>query len=200
MAAALLVLTVALVVVQHLTRPDLPPAAHFVSEYAGGEAGWVMTVAFGTWAASLALTARAVGSRVAGGLLVLAAAGCVVCAAFETETVGGVLPEDRERTLGGGAHDLGSLAIFAGILLAALWTARRRPRVTAGLAAWLVAWPALLVIAGADAPGWGQRGFIAAGWAWEAVVLWQAGHQWRSRPASASRRTGPPQVPQLRRR
>ena len=65
-------------------------------------------------------------------------AGLVMTALWPTETVAGELPEGAQRTLGGRLHDLGTLAILAGLLVALRL----------------------------DAPGIGQRGFILVGLAW----------------------------------
>lgn len=174
---------VALVALAHPLRPELPAAEHFVSEYAVGSGGWVQTLAFGCWAAGLA-GAAALAARLppgpgrrgrwarplAVGALGAAAAGAVLCGAFETQTVGGVLPDGVARTTEGRLHDLGSLLVLGGIVVAALAAARvlsRRYRwVVAGLAAAFFAWPAALVMLGVDAPGIGQRGLIALGCVW----------------------------------
>src|SRR4051812_46780043 len=76
---------VVLVAVQHALRADeLPPADHFVSEYANGDGGFLQVIAFLCWGASIAATARLATRRRAGrrriarGLVVLGlAAGAV---------------------------------------------------------------------------------------------------------------------------
>jgi MFS family permease len=177
---------VGLVALQHATRAgDLPPADHFVSEYAVGDGGWVQAVAFLAWAGGLAATAvlmarraraRPIGRALAVLGLAAGAVGALTCAFFATQTVGGELPPGVARTTAGRLHDLGSAAIFFGLLVAAVAGARvirrRRYRLgILGLAALLVLAPAVLVAAGYDAPGWGQRAFIAigCGWQWLAV-------------------------------
>lgn len=184
----------ALIVVQHATRADdLPPADHFISEYARGPGGWVQVIAFLAWAVSLAATAALTGRRpdlvataaltrrrpdrpIAWGLttagLAIGAIGAVACAAFATETVGGVLPKGAVKSTAGQLHDLGSAGIFFGLLLAALASFRLIPRrgyrlsvAALGLLLFLI--PAALVAAGYDAPGWGQRGVIAVGCLWQ---------------------------------
>jgi hypothetical protein len=191
---------VALVVLAHPLRPELPPADHFVSEYAVGPGGWVQTLAFICWAAGLgAAAALAAGlplgpgrrgrwaRALAAGFLVVAAVGAVLCAAFETQTIGGVLPEGVDRTAEGRLHDLGSLLVLGGIVVAALAAAR----LLSGRYRWLIgafalaffAWPALLVMLGADAPGVGQRGLIALGCAWTVAFAVAAARAAVTRPA-----------------
>jgi hypothetical protein len=188
LALAGLAAFVALVAAQHLTRAgDLPPADHFVSEYAVGGGGWVQVAAFLAWAAGLAATAvlmarrarsRPLGRALAVAGLAAGAAGAVACAFFATQTIGGELPRGVERTTAGQLHDLGSAGIFFGLLLAAIAGARVIPRRAyrlgvLGLAALLVLIPASLIAAGYDAPGWGQRGFIAVGCLWQWLTVRQ---------------------------
>lgn len=185
---------VGLVAAQHLWRADdLPPAEHFVSEYAVGDGGWVQVVAFLAWAGSLAatveVTRRAYAGRerrVARAVVIAGVAagtvGAVACAAFATETVGGELPAGVVKSTAGELHDLGSAFIFFGLLVAAVGSVRlvrdRGYRLSVlGLAVLLFAIPSALVAFGYDAPGWGQRGFIAVGCLW----------QWRFLQASSSR-------------
>lgn len=173
----------ALVALSHPLRPELPATEHFVSEYAVGSGGWLQTLAFACWAVGLGSAAALAARLPAGpgrrgrqarplafGALVAAAAGAVLCGVFETQTVGGVLPEGVARTTEGRLHDFGSLLVLGGIVVAALAAARllsRRYRwFVAGLAVAFFAWPAALVMLGFDAPGIGQRGFIALGCAW----------------------------------
>jgi len=184
-----LVAFLALVVLAHPLRPDLPPSQHFVSEYARGETGPLQVVAFLAWTVAMAAAvpvvaaARPPGRRlaraVAGSALAVAAAGALLAAAFATQTVAGELPAGVERTLSGRLHDLGTLLILAGLLLAALATLRivrrRRYRLTVaalGLALLLVV--PVLVALGADAPGTGQRLFILIGCAWQWRFLAEA--------------------------
>lgn len=175
-----LVAFVGLVALEHVLRPGLPPADHFVSEYAHGATAPVQTAAFVAWALATAacavLAARVPGRPVARALTVLAlaaaAAGLLIAATFTTQTVGGELPTGVERTTGGRLHDVGTLAILAGLLVAALASVRLLPRRgyrlgVLGLGAALLAIVPVLVALGYDAPGVGQRGFILVGCAWQ---------------------------------
>lgn len=184
-----LIVFVGLVAKQHVLRPGLSPADHFVSEYARGWTAPIQVVAFLAWAVATAacvlLAARMPPDRpVARAVVVVAlaaaAVGLVIAAAFPTETVGGELPEGVARTTGGRLHDLGTLAVLAGLLLAAVASLRLVPVaryrvVVAVLAAVLVAIAPVLVALGIEAPGIGQRGFILVGCAWQWAFAGAAG-------------------------
>ena len=166
-------------------RPkDLPPGEHFVSEYANGWTWPVQTVAFLAWAAATGacavLPVRTPRRKIARALTVLAlgaaTVGVVTTALWPTETVAWELPGAGQRTLGGRLHDLGTLAILAGLPVAALASLRLVPstryRLTVlALGVTLLAIVPVLVALRLDAPGIGQRGFILAGlarqWAFE---------------------------------
>lgn len=175
-----LVAFVGLVALEHLLRPGLPPADHFISEYGRGATQPVHVAAFGAWALAGAgcavLAARRRGRPVARALttggFAVAAAGAVLTAAFVTQTVAGELPAGVARTLGGRLHDIGTLLILAGLLVAALASLRlvpsRRFRLEVALLGVLLLCivPALVAL-GLDAPGLGQRGFVLVGVAYQ---------------------------------
>ncbi|HEX8104093.1 MAG TPA: DUF998 domain-containing protein [Solirubrobacteraceae bacterium] len=176
-----LIAFVGLVALEHALRPRFSPADHFISEYAHGSTAPVQVIAFLAWAvatgACAALAARAsrrrpVARAFAAVALGAATVGLLVAATFATQTVGGELPSGVVRTTGGRLHDLGTLAILAGLLVAAVASLRlvpdRRYRlVVLALAVVLVAIVPIMVAAGLDAPGVGQRGFILVGCAWQ---------------------------------
>ncbi len=176
-----LALFAGLVALEHVLRWDLPPSDHFVSEYARGWTWPLQTVAFLAWAAATAacavLAARVPQRPIARALVVLllglAVAGLVMAAVWRTETVAGELPPEVVRTLGGRLHDLGTLGILVGLLLASLVSLRlvsdtRYRLLVVALGVTLVAIVPVLVALRLDAPGIGQRGFIlvALGWQW----------------------------------
>ena len=162
---------VALVALEHPLRSDLPAPDHFISEYASGSTYPIAILAFLAWGIGMAATAVLAwrqGLRAVGLLLAVAALGTCVAAAFATQTVAGVLPPGAVRTTAGRLHDLGTLAIFVGLLGAALWGLRhlRTRRYRLGLLACagaLVAAPGILVAAGLDWPGIGQRAIVLVG-------------------------------------
>src|SRR3954454_25017143 len=175
-----------IVALEHLLRRDLPPADHFVSEYAVGWTHPLQAAAFVSWAAATAactlLAARVNERRIARAIvvvgLVAATAGLCLAAVFSTQTIAGELPAGVQRTTAGRLHDFGTLAILAGLLVAALASLRllrpARYRLTvAALGVALVAIVPALVAVGWDAPGIGQRGFIAVGLAWQWVFAAQ---------------------------
>ena len=171
---------IGLVALLHVLRPDLSPSDRFVSEYARGWSQPLQVLAFLSWAvatgACAVLAARAPRRPIARALvvaaLVVATAGLLLAAAFATQTVGGELPAGVERTLGGRLHDIGTLLILAGLLVAAIASLRlvtswRYRLVVLALAVALFAIVPVLVALGLDAPGIGQRGFILVGCAWQ---------------------------------
>ena len=132
-------------------------------------------------AAALAARAPPPGRPFARWLTILAlgaaGAGTVVAAVFATQTVGGELPPGTPRTTAGRLHDLGTLAIFCGLLVAGAASLRlvRRTRyrlTVAVLALALLAVVPVLVALELDAPGIGQRGFVLVGclWLWRFVA------------------------------
>jgi hypothetical protein len=169
---------VALVAVQHLLRPGLPPAERFVSEYGRGSTAPLQVAAFVLWAAAMAACAvlatrvrpggRPIARGLTAGAFAVAAVGAVMCGLFTTETVGGELPPGVPRTTEGRLHDVGALLVLAGLALAGVASLRlvrsRRHRLTvAALALALLAIVPVLVALGIDGPGIGQRGFILVG-------------------------------------
>jgi hypothetical protein len=78
----------------HLVEPEFDPTWRFVSEYALGRAGWMMTVAFISLAISLLAAAlalvrhvRTIFGYVGLAILALAACGFLLAAAFQTDPI-----------------------------------------------------------------------------------------------------------------
>jgi hypothetical protein len=82
---------VVLLAALHFVRPDLDPSWRAISEYALGDYGWIMTIAFLTWglsAISLFVTIRSqihtFFGRIGLAFLLIGAAGPILAALFPT--------------------------------------------------------------------------------------------------------------------
>jgi hypothetical protein len=195
-AAALLLL--------HLLRPDLDPTWRFVSEYALGPFGFVMTVAFlAIAAASAALVtlmwgqARTATGRIGAVLAAISGLGMLISAAFPTDPI--TTPAD-EFTLSGTLHAVGgqlNLTPFA-ILFLTIGLRRARDWRPVLPALWAIVAVALAVTVGFIATaatasdGFGPgvltallgRGMLAAYLAW---VILAASHALRLPRAASGR-------------
>jgi hypothetical protein len=96
----------------HLLEPEFDPTWRFISEYALGKFGWMMSLAFVALAISLASVGVAIFSRVRNvvgyiGLmiLVLAVIGLVIAASFKTDPI---FTKREEMTSSGQMHVLGA--------------------------------------------------------------------------------------------
>ena len=193
-AATFLVLLAAL----HFIKPELDPSWRVISEYALGDYGWIMMLAF----LSLALScvslfvavrsqARTIGGKIGLAFLLVAAAGLIVAAVFTTDPI---TASRDELTTHGNLHGLGA-ALGTGFPIAATligfslarnraWSAARRSLLwSAGLT-----WIGFLMFAlsmvvmfpddGKFGPdvlvGWPNRFMIVAYSVWLMVVAWRA--------------------------
>ncbi len=125
-AIVLAVLCVAGVAVLHLSRPDLDPLRHVLSEYANGPSGPVMTAVFYAagvacaalgWRLRTALSWRGVAEAVPW-LLVVAGVGMVAAGIFEVGRP--AAPESLAETL----HSLASIGAFVALVAAMALFAR----------------------------------------------------------------------------
>ncbi|MGN6094269.1 MAG: DUF998 domain-containing protein [Luteibacter jiangsuensis] len=113
--------TVALLTL-HFLRPDYAPATNFISNYAVGRHGWVMTTWFLAMSCGLlALVAglhtsglRSITARLGMILLLVAAIGLVVSAAFPTDIPG------APSTRSGAIHDQSFLVNVGSIFIASI--------------------------------------------------------------------------------
>ena len=108
--ATLVVLLTAL----HFVKPDLNPSWHVISEYALGDYGWIMTIAFLTWglsAVSLFVAIRSQVQTLAGRIglvfLLVGAASPILAAIFPTDPI--TTPPDA-MTTSGAIHSTGGNA------------------------------------------------------------------------------------------
>jgi hypothetical protein len=194
-ATAFAVLLVAL----HFVKPELDPSWHFISEYAIGDYGWMMVLAFISLSVSyvglfvaVRSQLRTVAGRIGLALLLVSALGLAVAAAFTTDPVtvspDAVTTEGRIHNLGG---TLGFAMPFATALVGwklarhPAWSSARRPVLLAtglALVAFVVsfAWLGVVVAqsGGTFGPGvpagWPGRFEILAYSAWVMVVARQA--------------------------
>jgi uncharacterized protein DUF998 len=96
----------------HVVQPELDPTWRFISEYALGRAGWLMTAAFVALALSLvsgvvalARPVRTWPGRIGLALLAVAAVGILLAAVFPTDPI--TVPVEAQTTAGR-LHNLGA--------------------------------------------------------------------------------------------
>ena len=122
----------------HAIKPELDPSWRFISEYAIGEHGWLMVLAFFVLALShisLAVAVRSelrsTGGRIALALLLVSAAGLVIAGLFTTDPI---TASPEAATMQGNLHAIGGamgMAMpFAALLvswkLGRAWRSNRR--------------------------------------------------------------------------
>ena len=183
----------------HFIKPELDPSWHFISEYAIGEYGWIMVLAFLSLAlayASLLVAIRSqlrtIAGRIGLALLLLSALGLTIAAIFTTDPI---TVSENAVTTEGTLHNLGGTLGLAMPFAAALvgwtlsrnpaWSSARRPLLWAtglALVAFVVSFVSLSVMVsrsgGEFGPdvlvGWPNRIEIVAYSVWLMVVARQA--------------------------
>ena len=194
-AATFVVLLVAL----HFIKPELDPSWHFISEYAIGDYGWIMVLAFLSLAlgyvslfVAIRSQLRTIGGSIGLALLLISALGLTIAAIFTTDPI--AVSEDAVTTEGT-LHNLGGTLGIAMPFAAALvgwklarnpaWSSARRPLLWAtglALVAFLASFVSLGVMVsqsgGKFGPdvlvGWPNRFEILAYSVWLMTVAWQA--------------------------
>ena len=194
-AATFVVLLAAL----HFIKPGLDPSWHFISEYAIGDYGWIMVLAFLSLASSyvslfLALRSQlqTIAGRIGLAMLLVSALGLTLAAIFTTDPItvsaNAVTTEGTLHNLGG---TLGIAMPFAAVLIGwklarnPAWSSARRPLLWAtalALVAFLVSFVSLGVMVswngGEFGPdvlvGWPNRIETVAYSVWLMVVARQA--------------------------
>lgn len=183
-AAAGLAIFVAAVLAQHAIEPSFGVSGRTISEFAHGEAGWLITVGFLAWAVSLASLGTLLlrrdprpggRSRLEGAALLAAALGVLLVACFPTDR-GAVVPaEVVQATAAGRLHDAGSALAALSLLVAALAGAvgapGRQRALTIALLAIGAAGSAALLVAGDPAPGLRQRLLVLLACLWQAAQI-----------------------------
>ena len=117
----------------HLAKPELEPTWRFVSEYALGRAGWMMTCAFISLATSLLAAVVAtcrhvhtVAGRIGLVILLVATVGLLIAAGFETDPINTAVDA---YTQAGRVHLLGASLDYSPIgMLLTGWALSRTPR------------------------------------------------------------------------
>jgi Protein of unknown function (DUF998) len=194
-AATFVVLLAAL----HFIKPELDPSWHFISEYAIGDYGWIMVLAFLSLALSyisllvaIRSQLRTIAGRIGLALLLVSALGLTIAAIFTTDPI---TVSKEAVTTEGTLHNLGGTLGIAQPFAAGLvgwklarnpaWSSARRPLVWAtGLA--LVAFVASFVSLGVMVSqsggkfgpdvlvGWPNRFEVVAYCVWLMAVARQA--------------------------
>lgn len=191
--------------VLHVLKPELDPSWRFVSEYAIGQHGWLMVLAFlalagGYLALFVAIRsqARTISGRTGLGLLLVSAAGLAIAGIFVTDPI---TTAAGDLTTHGQLHNLGGTLGLAMPLAAAFvtwtlvrnpaWRSARRSLSLAGaiaVASSIVSAGAIGVMVSANGGifgpsvlvGWPNRIEVVAHTVWVMVVAGQAGRLARS--------------------
>lgn len=194
LACAGTAIVASILVALHAIKPELDPSWRFLSEYAIGRNGWVMMLAFLTWAATCAALAFALWREVRtapgrAGVVVLA----VVAVAL---VVAGVFPQDPvtakpdELTTNGTLHAMASMAGIPGIPLAAMlisadlwrrnpaWASHRAVLRVSAHATWLSLGVMVIYLAWAVPRAGGFNADVWAGWMNRLVVATYLSWQW----------------------
>jgi hypothetical protein len=196
----------------HFVKPELDPSWHFISEYAIGDYGWMMVLAFLSLAlsyVSLFVAIRSqlqpIAGRIGLVLLLVSALGLTIAAIFTTDPItvseNAVTTEGTLHNLGG---TLGIVTAFAAALTGwklarnPAWSSAKRPILLAtglALVAFVVSFVSLGIMVsqndGKFGPdvlvGWPNRFEIVAYSVWLMVVAWQAIQVRRRNPDTTGR-------------
>jgi hypothetical protein len=190
----------ALLAALHFIKPELDPSWRAISEYALGEHGWIMTIAFLAWGLSALSLFVAIRSQVRTrtgrlglGFLLVGAAGPLLAGLFPTDPI--TTPTDA-MTTAGTLHALGAvlgdaIPVAATLLTLSLvrkspgWSLVRRPLIWATVLAWVgfvvltVSMFLLLPQHGGQLGpevlvGWQNRFMVVAYAAWPMTAAWCA--------------------------
>jgi len=191
----------------HVIRPEFDPSWRMVSEYAIGEHGWVMRLAFLSLAFSFASLfvairsqTRTVGGRIGLAVLLASAAAMSAAAVFAIDPI---TASKDELTTHGNLHALASMIGVPGLPVAAVlisrglarnraWSSARRSLLWSANLTWISVLLIVLTLAvmlpqagGKFGPdvliGWPNRLMIVAYCAWLMVVAWRVAQLTRQR-------------------
>lgn len=188
-AALFLVLLAALLVL----KPEIDPAWRFISEYAIGRHGWMMSLAFLSMAASCVATVIAlwsqlrVGGRIGAGLLLIGALGLTLAGIFTTDPI--TTPMEAQSTssqlhgvgtiLGDGVP-LGATILSLSLIRNRSWRPARSWLIAMVVLIWSIyAWFIMSMPAdgnfGPDVSvGWPNRLLMISYCLWFIAIAWQA--------------------------
>lgn len=182
----------------HILKPELDPSWRFISEYAIGEFGWLMTLAFFSLAVScvslfmaIKSQVRTIAGKIGLALLLITAAGMAIAGIFPTDPI---TTSKETMSSNGQLHELGAmldLMPFAALLISwslarhnqAWRTVRRALAWTAGLPligliVFMASVTFMLPSDGTFGPdvlvGWPNRILILTYCVWLGVVAWKA--------------------------
>jgi hypothetical protein len=200
-AAVFLVLLAAL----HLIKPELDPSWRVISEYALGDYGWMMVLAFLSLAVScvslfvaIRSQTRTIGGKIGLAFLLVAAVGLIIAAIFTTDPI---TASHNELTTHGTLHGLGAALGIGFPIAAALigwslarnqaWSSARRLLLWAAGLAWigfLVFALSMVVMFPDDGTfgpdvliGWPNRFMMMTYSVWLMVVAWRVARLSRQR-------------------
>ena len=189
---------IALLALLHIVKPDLDPSWSAISEYALGDFGWIMTIAFLAWgfsAISLFIAIRPhVRSRIGHiGLvfLLIGGAGPILAGLFPTDPI--TTPMDA-MTTSGTIHSVGA-SLIDGIVIAATlltlslvrknpqWASEKKPLIWATVVAWVafvILTASMMILlpqhGGQLGPevlvGWQSRFLVVVYAAWVVIAAW----------------------------
>jgi Sec61beta family. len=145
---ATLVFMIALILL-HFIKPELDPSWRFISEYAIGDYGWMMTIAFFIWAISYLALYKALQPHIKDSrsgkfglaLLWVSAAGLILAGLFVTDPI---TASDTERTISGMIHGIGGTLGMAMPVAAILITIALRKNPNFAEERNALIWPALV--------------------------------------------------------
>ncbi len=185
-----------LLAVLHVIKPELDPSWRMVSEYAIGDNGWLMSLAFLSLAlscVSLVIALRwqvpTIGGKIGLGLFLVTALGLTLAGIFKTDPI---TISPAAVTLSGNLHGLGALLGLPTFPIAATLISLSLTRNKAWVASkraylWMLglAWVSLVVFVTAMATmfkgtfnptvliGWPNRLLMVTQCAWMMTVAWQ---------------------------
>ncbi|CAA9335939.1 MAG: hypothetical protein AVDCRST_MAG93-6415, partial [uncultured Chloroflexia bacterium] len=189
----------------HFIKPEFDPSWRVISEYALGDYGWMMALAFLSLAVScvglfvaIRSQTRTIGGKIGLAFLLVAAAGLIIAAIFTTDPI---TASQDELTMHGNLHGLGA-ALGTGFPVAATligwslarnqaWFPARRSLLWSAALTWIGVLVFSLSMAimfpdyGTFGPdvliGWPNRFMIVAYSVWLMVVAWRAARLSRQR-------------------